>query len=324
MFYKTLFVLIFLLNSCGCGVQVVENERSTPLPQQDDALDALQKKVNSLQMTMDGITSLINSDFSSCSLDLPAFEAKICAIARSASAEQQQIFVSQLREMSKIIQTSIYGVDCTNEFTDACPASGSVMANVADLNAELAEQTTTIEEALVEVAEIAYDLAQLQNSVDDFSDRLDAIEADLGNLDVVLDDLAEVVDSLSTRVSFIEGIIPDSYLSTIMLCEDNEAVGPVYESVLYRNDLTSVIGYVRGHGTHGLVVLKKVGDLQGDLFLTTEASTKQCNYRIYERNGILRVCWHKVERLAPMADIDLVCDVASDFADLAENCSCQP
>lgn len=303
------YLSLALLISCG-SQDSVNYRKSTEL-------HVLKTQVLALQGTVALIDAFSENDFSDCSNALPPFESKICRIAQTATAEQRVIFASQLGDMAKIMQVSLYGEDCTSEAEAGCPVPGSITADIADLVASSDDLQNDIAAIQAEVLQLQADIAAINSRLNDFNGSGSSVETVISNLQSDL-------TAIESRVDAVEAVLDSNVVyKTIFLCSDNSTSGPVFEAILMSGDRQTITAYMQDGSKRGLGKLKEVSDSQGNLFLTTALNTRACNFKIYEASGELKVCWSKTSRTINQASLDSLCDSGNNFANPGANCTCE-
>jgi len=322
-FLLSIIVLTFFL-SCGGTMTIDANQPPTT---EDKAIEQLRQAIFSLQGTVAHINAFTENDFSSCSASLPPLEVKICQIAQTATAEQQLLFISQLREMTSMFQNSLYGEDCVDEATVDCPAADSIVSDIAELESDVAINQLDIDAIEVQVAAIAADLATVESDVAALESRLDDFDGSGNSIETVISGVASDLADLESRVTELEDVtVSDKVFQAIALCEDIGVSGPVYESILLSGDGQRITAYIETGNKSGLGLLKEYGDAQGDMYASTTLNTRKCNFKVYENDSILElvVCWNNNNRKASESSIDAECDSTNDFASMTANCTCKP
>ena len=293
MFSRT--VTLVMLLSCGT---VQTNKRVAT----NAGVERLRQQVFELAGTIAQINSFIASDFANCSTGLPAFEQKICEIAQTATAEQRVQFAGQLQTMVKTFQDELYGDDCINTVDVGCPVADSITDRLATLTSDFVDLAN-------DVAAMSTDLWNMQSRLDDFNGSGNSIEIVIGGLEA---------DIAALEAAVTEG---DIY-QTHFVCHDNANVGPIYEPVLFTGDQQKLYAYINTTTKNGMGVVAEAG-VSGDQFLTTEAATRDCNFKVYDLIVSLKLCWRNDDRNASSGDVDTECDSAGGFANPTSNCTCE-
>ncbi len=292
-----------------------ENQKETPVEvsasQPDSKYEELKAKVFALQGTIDQINAFVASDFANCVSGLPPFETKICQIAQTAVAEQQVLYSAPIQSMLKMFQTSLYGQDCVSTDTVGCPVVGSIM-----------QQLQAAANYGSQISQLEADVASLENDMLAFENRLNDFNGTGSSIETVINGINSQLASIDSRIDSVEETINNGDVyRTYFLCSDNNDSGPVYEPILIPGNNILVNAYVRSANHNGMGVIAQAG-VTGDVFGTTDANTKTCNFKIYDLTTTVKVCWHKSNRSASSALIDTVCDKANNFVGMTANCTC--
>jgi len=307
---KLIFLLILLI---GCGTLEDKQNKRTP---RNKEIENLKQVVLQLQGTVAQINAFTASDFSNCTTGLPPFETKICQIAQTSTAEQRVLFASQLSAISKMFQDELYGEDCTNETETGCPVSGSIISEVESLGTDITTFSTDIAALQIQTTQLESDLLILEGRLNNFNGSGDSIETVLTSIDndIVL---------LESRITDIENSInSDTVFQAVALCGDISSSGPIFETLLLSGDKQSITAYLEDGNDAGLGQLKIVDDGQGDIYLNTTLNTRRCNFKVYEYNSELKVCWNNSNRRANESSIDNECDFSGGFVNPTGNCTC--
>jgi hypothetical protein len=306
------YLVALLLFSCGSQTQY-ENDRTKPtiLPE----LEALRKQVVYLQGTVSQIDAFVANDFADCTTGLPAFETKICQIAQTATAEDRVVFTFQLGEITKVFQNQIYGEDCINATDPGCPVAGSVLDDVAQVEASVATIGTDSAQAQADAAAALAAVTTMQADITVLETRMTGAEAAIVALEAAQVSIESRLDSLEATVS------NSSSYRTIQLCADNPDSGPVFEAVLMSGDNSMVTAFITSGAKDGLGVLHELTD--GDLSYLTSVNTKKCRFNIYDLTTELKICWDNTDRSATQGSIDTACDSANNFTAPTAACTCK-
>lgn len=295
----------------ACGKKGEEEKK------QNQEVEVLRQKIAQLQGTIDMIDDFTTSDFTECSTNLPLFEQKVCKIAQTATAEQRVEFASQLAEVSKVFQNSLYGEDCMDGSSPGCPVTGSVLSSLQTLEIQNNANSLDITLLQTSVLSLQGDLSSINNRLDDFNGTGTSIEAVIGGIKTE-------VATLKARVDAIENTLENSVtLSAISICGDNSDSGPLYEAVLIDGNKQIITAYIIAGSKRGLGVFKQVGDAQGNLYKSTALNTKTCKFRVYEVNSELKICWKNTDRSASSSVIDTTCDFSGGFVNKLTTCTCK-
>lgn len=266
--------------------------------------------VSNLQVTLALFESFTTNEFFNCSDTLDVFQKKICKIAQSSNAEQSVLFGSQLSEIVKMFQIELYGDDCINEIESDCPKVGSI-----------SERVTSLENRNDPIPDLQDDIISLQNQYITFSSRLDQFNGTSESIEAIISDMDAQIIDLESRISEIETVINDhKWFKTGQLCGSNETSGPIYESVIYDAAFTHIISFKKIGRSSGLTILSEIGD--GDKYLSTGLNTKKCNFKIYDRNTDLHLCWDTEIRKSSEDNLDIICDAFNNFENKMSNCDC--
>jgi len=326
------FLVIFLfLASCGSDnkkVVIPSNKGSR------SEIEILKNQIFALQGTVSQIDNFIASDFSDCNNNIPSFERKVCQIAKTATAEQSVIFKSQLAELSKILQTEMYGADCMPDYDPSteslimpasCPKAGSVLDDINVLDAQVSSNTVFIGVLQTQMTSIQSTITSLQNSITSLENRLDNFNGSGSSIEAVLAQIDSDLSDLSDRVDDLETVLADAALyKDITVCADITSSGPFYETVLLQGDNTKITGYIQNGNKRGLGVVVQEGS--GSSYNYTTLNTRKCYYILYDfgiGNGV-NICWNNTDRRASQSEIDDECDPNgdSDLSDKTANCTC--
>lgn len=301
-----------LLSLTSCGQQERVDKRSNPNTNQE--LEKLKNDVLKLQGTIAQINSFVASNFTNCDNSLPPFETKICQIAQTATAEQQIVFVGQLQQISKIFQTELYGLDCINTTDPGCPVVGSITEQVAGFDARIDDIENDLADVQLDVAQLTVDLATLTTRLNNFNGSGSSIE-------VVVTGIESDITSLESRVDDLEQTINNGDIyRTFLICKNIANVGPAYEPVLITGSDQVVVAYIVSGTSNGMGVVSSAG-VTGNYFSSTTASTRACNFKIYDRTTTVKLCWKNTDRQATSAAIDTACNAPSFVAPLV-TCTC--
>jgi prefoldin subunit 5 len=332
-----IFRTILLISLFSCAQNPEKHEQR--VSSQDLNLNDLKRQVLELQGTIEQINNFVASDFTTCSLTLPAFEQKICQIAQTATAEQEVTFVGQLQQVAKVLQTQIYGIDCINGTDPGCPISGSILSNIAAVQASEATDSSNISSIQTSISTIQTNITALQTSVTGLQTRLNNFNGSGSSVETIITGIQSSITTLNSAVAAIPGIQSSistlnsevaaiqsaissgNIYKTIFLCSNISASGPIFEPVLIKGNNTEVSGYVSTTTGNGMGVVCKAG-VTGTVFLSTASNTKACNFKIYDKTTYVKLCWDKSNRSQTTGGIDTACDSVHNFANPTANCTC--
>lgn len=316
---EALLLVVLGFTCINCGGRDKEDHRSNP---KNDEIEDLKKTVLELQGTIAQINNFVASDFSNCNGSLPPFETKVCQIAQTATAEQQILFVGQLQQVSKIFQSELYGVDCMDTSSPGCPVGGSITARITAAEAVNSTQTADIDAAEANIATATANIATLTSSLATINSRLNNFNGSGNSIETVITSIQSTLTTLSARVTALETTVNSGDIyKTILVCKNVlPTVGPAFEPILLTGDNLKAMAYVVNGNSNGMGLISQAG-VTGNYFSTTAASTKTCNFKIYDRTTSIKLCWKNDNRSATTAQIDTACN-APTFASPTAQCTC--
>lgn len=316
-FFKILFLFAFL-SACMPKVEFEDHpmtERAnhrTGMTEEQKKIKELETTIMNLQGTIDQINAFVASDFSDCETGLPAFEEKICKIAKTAMAEGTVEYISPIQRMIKIFQDSLYGDDCMDTVTVGCPVEGSIT-----------EQFTNIEDNSVIIAQLQTDVLQLQLDMNAIETRLDDFDGSGQTVEAVINGINTEIIAIDDRLNGIENAINNGDIyKTFFICDDIYESGPIYTRVEVTGDDTKVMAYLFSTSKNGMGVLAEAG-ISGNQYLQTKNNTRWCKFKIYDLVATVKLCWDNSDRKALESEIDTECDAANDFLNPTANCTCK-
>lgn len=309
--------LIVALVVSSCGKKNKETE------EQNEQIKQLKTQVAYLVGTIEQIDAFTASDYTDCNSNLPSFEKKICQIAQTANAEQLVTITSQLQSFTKVMQTSIYGADCSDEVQVGCPAPGSMMNRLSTLESDLASVNADISSLSADIVSLQADIGTLQSGVAGLNSRLNNFNGTGSSIETVISGIDAQIASLDSRLDDVEDVINSEMVyKSVQVCKNIASSGPVYEIYLLTGDNKKVIGYMEpSRSRHGLGAISEAG-VTGHYSGVTSLNTRACNYRIYDKTTHVKLCWNNTNRSASSSSIDTVCNLSGNFANPTSACTC--
>lgn len=304
-------LLLALVMASGCSSQ---SEREDHRTRQNPELEKIKEQVLALQGTLAQLTAFTASDFSSCAVSLPPFQTLMCKIAQTATAEQQVMFVGQMQEVAKILQTELFGFDCMNTTDPGCPVAGSVTARITANEALDTTQSSNITSLQASVTSLTASIATLTARLNNFNGSGSSVET-------IVTGIQTDIATLDGRLDTIEQIVNDGDIyKTFLICRDIAASGPAYEPILITGDNTLAVAYMVNGNANGMGEVAKAG-VTGTQYLTTRANSASCKFKVYDRTTTIKLCWKNNDRNASSAQIDTACNSPTFAAPLA-TCTC--
>jgi uncharacterized coiled-coil protein SlyX len=324
--WKLALVILFAI-SCGSSKVTFREKRNT---YQED-LDRLKNEVYGMVGTINQINSFVANDFADCDNGLPPFETKMCQIAQTAVAEQLVIFTSQLRDFTKIMQTTLYGEDCREIVESGCPAPGSIIYSLTELEDRVTTLESQVEVLTSDVATLETEIVSLQATVTTMQGDITSLTNRLNNfngsgqsIEVVINNMETLLSSLDSRLDDIEDQLAGGDVYKIVtICSNIVNSGPIYEALLVTGDNKKVVAYLEAGNSaqRGLAMIAEAG-VSGHQYLQTTLNTATCKFKIYDLGSQARVCWDKTNRNASQANIDSKCDASNGLANPSADCTC--
>src|SRR5690606_30550276 len=110
-----------------------------------------------------------------------------------------------------------------------------------------AELTIFVQQLQNQIDAINNDLVSHRQDLDSLTLQINDILTDLSNLEADITSLNSAVAALQTLTSQITGTLVGNMIP-LEIGEENALAGPIYETVLRRNDRTRFNGYVEAFG----------------------------------------------------------------------------
>lgn len=304
--------LLALNLGIGCSSPSEKEDHRKP---QNTDLEKIKQQVLALQGTLAQLTAFTASDFTSCAASLPPFQTLMCKIAQTATAEQQALFVGQIQQVMKVLQTELYGVDCIDATSPGCPVSGSVTARVTANETIIATQGSNITSLQASVTSLSATIATLTARLNNFNGSGSSVET-------IVTGIQSDIATLDSRLNTIEQTVNDGDIyKTFLICNNvSPTIGPAFEPILITGDNKKAVAYIVSSTSNGMGQVAKAG-VTGNYFATTAASTKTCNFKIYDRTTTIKLCWNNTNRSATSAQIDTACN-SPTFASPTAACTC--
>ena len=310
--------ILILLSLISCATDERIDRRTTKAKQSPEQikLEQLEDKFLKLLGTITQINNFTTNDFADCTTSLSTFETKICDIAQAATIEQQIEFSSQLGEMSKLYQNTLYGEDCVNDVDIGCPVVGSISERLTTAEGDI---------AIIDITAIESDITQLQSDVSALNTRLDNFDGSGQSIETVITTINNDIVLIEARLDAIEGILNSDRIPILInLCYNIANSGPVYEASFLSGNRTRFNAWVSVGGDSGLGIIKEYNDGQGNVYTKTELNTRRCKFKIYEILSFsdLKICWNNSNRNSNESSIDSECDYVNNFLTPSTNCTC--
>lgn len=181
---------------------------------EDPSITDLKNKVRQISDTTGSLAALIASDYATCPNSGDTSDAlirKICNVAQAATNEARVEMKGQLAVFAQMLQTQI---DAVNN-------------NVANLNSTVSGFTS-------QIASINSQIATINGTLTSLDTRVTSAEA--------------AIVALQALTASITGTLAGN-LITLDIGSDNSSAGPLYETVLRRNDRKRFNGYVEALGS---------------------------------------------------------------------------
>jgi len=212
--------LIFSVLVAGCGTQPThEDLRTSPPPQSstDKAIAQLQAQVLALTGQQSQITSLVNSDFSSCPASGNTANQLInlmCKVAQAANVESRVTLESELEayDQQQTQQINSLNDSLANAINQEATDITAANASIAAINTQITTINTNV--------------ATLQTQMTSANTAIAAIQAQL---------------------SVLSSSISGNMLSLDIGIE-NVSAGPLYETVLRLADKSRINAFIQAYG----------------------------------------------------------------------------
>lgn len=327
-----LITIIVTLSLVRCGEHV--DEAVSPNRGGDtrtSQVDEVRGQVAYLQEVIGSLGSADN--YTTCNAtNLSQLEVTICQISQSATAEDRVEFVSQLGNLSKLLQVSLYGTDCapddTNAFLPGCPLASSILGQVNSHTTSIASLNTTVSSLSTSVTSLLTRMTTAESNISTLQGNVTSINSQISGINTSISSINTQISTINTTISSLQTTVHGSDLyKAVQLCANTTpTTGPLFEVDLLTSTHSYILAYVSSGGGKGLGIVRNGTD--ASLYTTTSLNTLACKVMIYTHlnpgANQLNVCWHNTNRSATQVQINAVCDPNNDgqITDKTSACTC--
>jgi hypothetical protein len=186
--------------------------------------------------------------------------------------------VHQLEVIASSLDAAINSDFSTCSGSNASDAFINKVCNIA--KAATAEQFTELKAELAvysqnlqgEINSINTNLVSNQASIDLLNSQIATVNSTLSSLDTRMTSVESAVAALQAVTSAINGTLAGNMI-TLDIGSENLAAGPLYETVLRRNDKKRYNGYVQAYGTPNFLGSNPINATNNSSIVTVTAAT---------------------------------------------------